>query len=387
MRICAPHARPRRYNSWHMTFNDMLTQFVAKGASDIHLHAGLPPMARVGGKLTPVGQTQLTPAMTESFVKIMCDDRQKAIFQEKHQADLAYSIPGMSRFRVNLFRQRGSVSAVLRVINSDESQLQVVNLAPELIDYFRDQEKGLILVTGPTGSGKSTTLSRIIDEINVAHNKMIITVEDPIEYLHRAKKSVIVQREIGVDAPSFSEALVAAMRQDPEVIMIGEIRDYATASAAISAAQTGHLVFSTLHTLDTVRTVNRVMELFPPHERDSARILFADSLVGIVSQRLLPRMNGGRVAAMEIMKGTLRIKDLLRDEDRNAELYDALKDSKLDGMQIFDDALADLYRNDLIDYVTGMTAATSSQAFKMAATQIDIQRDRATPSVGLTQFG
>ena len=370
-----------------MTFNDMLTQFVAKGASDIHLHAGLPPMARVGGKLIPVGQTQLTPAMTDSFVKIMCDDRQKALFQEKHQADLAYSIPGMGRFRVNLFRQRGSVSAVLRVINSDESQLQVVNLAPELIDYFRDQEKGLILVTGPTGSGKSTTLSRIIDEINVAHNKMIITVEDPIEYLHRAKKSVIVQREIGVDAPSFSEALVAAMRQDPEVIMIGEIRDYATAAAAISAAQTGHLVFSTLHTLDTVRTVNRVMELFPPHERDSARILFADSLVGIVSQRLLPRMNGGRVAAMEIMKGTLRIKDLLRDEDRNAELYDALKDSRLDGMQIFDDALADLYRTDAIDYVTGMTAATSSQAFKMAATQIDIQRDRSTPSVGLTQFG
>ena len=299
-----------------------------------------------------------------------------AAFLEKHQVDLAYSIPGVARFRVNLFRQRGSVSAVLRVINSDEAQLRVVNLPPDLLKYFRDQEKGLILVTGPTGSGKSTTLTRIIDEINEVHDKMIITVEDPIEYLHRTKRSVIVQREIGVDAISFSEALVAAMRQDPEIIMIGEIRDYATAAAAISAAQTGHLVFSTLHTLDTVRTVNRVLELFPPHERDSARILFADSLVGIVSQRLLPQVGGGRVAASEIMKGTLRIKDLLRDEDRYNELYDALRDSKLDGMQLFDDALADLYASGKIDFETGFHAATSSQSFKMAATQIDLRQGR-----------
>lgn len=205
---------------------------------------------------------------------------------------------------------------------------------------------------------------------------MIITVEDPIEYLHRAKRSIIVQREIGVDATTFSEALVAAMRQDPEVIMIGEIRDYPTAAAAISAAQTGHLVFSTLHTLDTVRTVNRVLELFPPHERASARILFADSLVGIVSQQLLPRAGGGRVAASEIMKGTLRIKDLLRDENRYSELYDAIKDSRLDGMQLFDDALADLYAAGKINFETGFHAATSSQSFKMAATQIDLRQGR-----------
>ncbi|WMT56208.1 type IV pilus twitching motility protein PilT [Truepera radiovictrix] len=364
-----------------MTFNDMLTSFVQRGASDIHLHAGLLPMVRLSGRLTPVGETKLTPAVTATLVDIMCDARQKARFLEHHQVDLAYSIPGVARFRVNLFRQRGSVSAVLRVINSDESQLKVVNLAPELLRYFRDQEKGLILVTGPTGSGKSTTLTRIIDEINSVHNKMIITVEDPIEYLHRPKRSVIVQREIGVDALSFSEALVAAMRQDPEVIMIGEIRDYATASAAISAAQTGHLVLSTLHTLDTVRTVNRVLELFPPYERASARILFADALVGIVSQRLLPRVGGGRVAALEVMKGTLRIKDLLRDESRYGELYDALKDSKLDGMQLFDDALADLYAAGAIAFDTGLHAATSAQAFKLAATQIDLQRSEGREGV------
>lgn len=367
---------PRRALTFYtgpMTFNDMLASFVAKGASDIHLHAGMYPVARLSGRLVPVGETKLSPAATESLIDIMCDERQKAVFADKHQVDLAYSVSGVARFRVNLFHQRSSVSAVLRVINSDEAQLRVVNLPPDLLTYFRDQEKGLILVTGPTGSGKSTTLTRIIDEINQTHDKMIITAEDPIEYLHRAKRSIIVQREIGVDAMSFSDALVAAMRQDPEVIMIGEIRDYATAAAAISAAQTGHLVFSTLHTLDTVRTVNRVMELFPPHERASARILFADSLVGIVSQRLLPRAGGGRIAASEIMKGTLRIKDLLRDEDRYSELYDALRDSRLDGMQLFDDALADLYAEGKITFETGFSAATSSQSFKMAATQIDLR--------------
>ena len=370
-----------------MTLNELLTTFVGRGASDIHLHAGLKPMVRLNGRLVPVSDNTLSTKFTESLVDAFCSDKHRLTFSEKHQVDLAYSVPGLARFRVNLFRQRGSVSAVLRVINSDEKQLQVVNLSDEIIEYFRDQEKGLVLVTGPTGSGKSTTLARIIDEINRHHAKMIITAEDPIEFLHRPKQSIIVQREIGTDAPSFSDALVAAMRQDPEVILIGEIRDYATAAAALSAAQTGHLVFSTLHTLDTVRTVNRMIELFPPHERDTARMLFAESLVGIVSQRLLPRSGGkGRVAALEVMKGTLRIKDLVKDESRSHELYDALKDSKLDGMQTFDDHIASLYAADVIDYQVGLTAATSMQAFKMSATQIDLQRQRPTPSTGLTQF-
>ena len=371
-----------------MTLNELLTKFVAQGASDIHLHAGLRPMIRVGGKLVPVSSNKLSTGFTNALIDAVCNEKQKAVFAEKNQVDLAYSVSGLARFRVNLFRQRGSVSAVLRVINASEEQLKVVNLPQDAIDYFKSQEKGLVLVTGPTGSGKSTTLARIIDEINQAHAKMIITVEDPIEFLHSAKQSAIVQREVGQDAPSFSEALVAAMRQDPEVILIGEIRDYETAAAAISAAQTGHLVFSTMHTMDTVRTVNRMVELFPPHERETARMLFAESLVGIVSQRLLPRAGGrGRVAALEIMKGTLRIKDLVKDETRTHELYDALKDSRLDGMQIFDDHIAELYADDTIDYETGLTAATSMQSFKMAATQADLERNRETPSTGLTVFG
>lgn len=362
-----------------MHFNDLLQRIVEQGASDVHLHVGLPAMARVSGKLTPMTEAKITPKFTAALVDLMCDDRHKAVFEAKQQVDLAYSVTGLGRFRVNLFRQRGSVSAVLRVINSNEESLAVVNLPSETIEYFRDQEKGLVLVTGPTGSGKSTTLSRIVHEINVTHSKMIVTVEDPIEYLHRSVRSIVVQRELGMDAPSFSEALVAAMRQDPDVILIGEIRDHATAAAAISAAQTGHLVFSTLHTQDSVRTINRVMELFPPHERDTARVLFAESLVGVVSQRLLRRAGGrGRVAATEILKGTLRVKDLIRDPDRTPELYDVLREASLDGMRSFDDHLAQLYSEGVIDYETGYSAATSSQAFKMAATQIDVGRTAVT---------
>lgn len=367
-----------------MNFHDLLRMLVERSASDLHLHAGLPPLARIHGKLTPVAETRVVPAFTEKLVDLMCDERQKRAFAAMHQVDLAYSVAGMGRFRVNLFRQRGSISAVLRIIGSDDSVLQLVNLPPETIAYFRDQEKGIVLVTGPTGSGKSTTLARIIDEINAVHAKMIVTIEDPIEYLHRSKRSAIVQREIGMDAVSFADALVAAMRQDPDVVMIGEIRDHATAAAALSAAQTGHLVFATMHTQDAARTINRMMELFPPHEREVARILFAESLVGIVSQRLLPRAGGsGRIAAMEILRGTLRIRDLVKDEERTGEVYDAIRDSRFDGMQLFDDHLAELYAQDAISYETAMHAATSAQQFKLAATQVDLERGRPT----VTQWG
>ena len=367
--------------------NELLAKLVKKGASDIHLHAGLKPLIRVNGKLEPVSETKLKPEFTQGIVDLVCDNVTKLTLEAKNQVDLAYSVPGLARFRVNIFKQRGSYSAVLRVISSDAEVLKVVNLPMETIDYFKDMEKGLVLVTGPTGSGKSTTLARIIDEINKTHSKFIVTIEDPIEFLHTSKKSAIVQREIGSDAPSFSESLVAAMRQDPDVIMIGEIRDHATAAAALSAAQTGHLVFSTLHTIDTVRTVNRMIELFPPYERGTARLLFAESLVGIVSQRLLPTVGGqDRIAALDILKGTLRIKDLIKDEARTNELYDAIRDSRLDGMQTFDDNIAELYASGLIDYVTGMNAATSQQSFRMAATQIDLERGVETPAFEFNQF-
>ncbi|MEZ4606241.1 MAG: PilT/PilU family type 4a pilus ATPase [Deinococcales bacterium] len=245
-----------------MHINDLLAKLVALGASDIHLHANMPPGARIEGKLQRFGQAKLTMQQLEVLPKVMCSETQQEMLEQEQQLDFAYSIANVARFRVNMFKQQGSVSVVLRVINGSEAQLARVQLPEGLLDYLCSQEKGLILVTGPTGSGKSSTLSRILDEINQRYPKMIVTIEDPIEYTHRPKQALIVQRERGRDVRSFSKALIAAMRQDPDVIMIGEIRDYETAKAAIEAAQTGHLVLSTLHTLDTVRTVNRIIDLF-----------------------------------------------------------------------------------------------------------------------------
>ena len=357
-----------------MDINALLTGFVKKGVSDIHLHTNMPPMGRSSGKLIASSETKLAPEELNGLIDIMCNEDQKGTFREERQVDVAYTVSGLARFRVNLFMQQDTLSAVLRVINSDESQLQLVNLPDKIIELLRDQEKGLVLVTGPTGSGKSTTMARVLDEINKIHQKMIVTVEDPIEYVHTPKKSVIVQRELNKDVMSFSKALRAAMRQDPDVIMIGEIRDYATAAAAIEAAQTGHLVLSTLHTLDTVRTVNRILDLFPPHERETARVLFAESMVAIISQKLLPKPKKGRVAAMEILLGNLRVRDLIRDAERTHEIYDAIRDSRIYGMQLFDDVLVDLYAKGLIDYEVGLSAATSNQSFKMAATQVEAKR-------------
>ncbi len=358
-----------------MTFDDLLKYCVSQGASDIHLHVGMPPHVRVNGSIKALGSNALTPATTEGFVQVMCSEKQRAIFEERNQVDLAYSIAGLGRFRVNLFRQRGSVSAVLRVINADTSHLSRVNVPKDIMEFVAAQKRGIVLVTGPTGSGKSTTLAAMLDRINETRDDMIVTIEDPIEMLHKGKKSVVVQREIGTDAPSFAEALVAAMRQDPDVIMIGEIRDFATASAVVSAAQTGHLVFSTLHTMDTVRTINRVMELFPPHERETARTLFADSLVGVISQRLLPRSDGsGRVAALEILKGTLRAKDLIKDPDRTGGLRELIAESRADGMQLFDDHLSELFADGVIDYDTAYSAATSPHEFRLMAQEAEASR-------------
>jgi twitching motility protein PilT len=351
-----------------MNFEDLLRYCVSQGASDIHLHAGMPPHIRVNGSVKPLGEAALTPNITEGLVGIMANDRQKATFEERAQVDLAYSVPGVARFRVNLFRQRGSVSAVLRVVNATAADLSKVNVPEDIMEYVAHQERGIVLVTGPTGSGKSTTLAAVLDRINASRAGTIITIEDPIEFLHKNRKSVVVQREVGADAPSMADALVAAMRQDPDVIMIGEIRDYATAAAAISAAQTGHLVFSTLHTIDTIRTVNRVMELFPAHEREQARILFAESLVAVISQRLLPRAEGkGRVAALEILKGNLRVKEMVKDEARTPLLKDAIKDGRQDGMISFDEHLAELYAEGVITLDTGMSAATTPHEFKLLA--------------------
>ena len=349
-----------------MTFDEMLAQCVQSGASDIHLHSGMPPHVRVNGHVKPLMPTVLTAQLMESLTSTLLTELQRAKFIEKNQVDFAHSIPGVARFRVNMFRQRGSVSMVLRVINSDTSRLAEIQLPFNTIADLALQRRGIILVTGPTGSGKSTTLAAILDQINRTRSEMIVTIEDPIELLHQNHQSIVVQREIGQDAPSFAEALVAAMRQDPDVIMIGEIRDFATAQAAISAAQTGHLVLSTLHTMDTIRTINRILELFPQEERGIARVLFADSIVAVISQRLLPKIGGlGRAAAVEIMRGSLYVKDLIKDEQGMSKLKEALIDGRENGMIPFDDHLAQLYREGQIDFNTGYSAATSPHEFKM----------------------
>ena len=353
-----------------MTFDEMLSTCVREGASDIHLHAGMPPHLRVNGKMVVMKIGALTPKVMEGLVTTILNERQRVTFHVKNQVDFAHSIPGVSRFRVNMFRQRGSVSMVLRVISNDTSQLEAVKLPFDTIEFIAAQRRGIVLVTGPTGSGKSTTMAAILDHINRSKAEMIVTIEDPIEMIHSNKKSVIVQREIGQDAPSFSEALVAAMRQDPDVIMIGEIRDHATAQAAISAAQTGHLVLSTLHTMDTIRTINRILELFPPEERGIARILFADSMVSVISQRLLPKADGeGRVVALEIMRGILFIKDAIKEENAQEKLKEALLEGGHNGMIAFDEHLAQLCRDGLIDFNTGYSAATSPHDFKLRVGQ------------------
>lgn len=354
----------------------MLKAMVQARASDIHLQAGAPPTVRIDGKLRPFGQKPLSPKEVEALIRSMLTSEQIEEVEYRRELDFAYTIPGFARFRCNLLHQRGSLGLVMRVISEAIPSFEALGLPREVMVNLSERERGLVLITGPTGSGKSTTLAAMLDYINHQFPKNIITIEDPIEFLHRHKRGLVVQREVGVDTESFLQGIKYAMRQDPDVILIGEMRDRETVEAAIMAAQTGHLVFSTLHTLDAVRTINRVLDLFPPHEREVARILFAESLVGIVSQRLLPKVGGGRVCAMEVLKASLRVRDLIKDPDKTQQIYEAMRDAKLDGMQTFDDHLAELYQHDLIDHETALLNATSRQYFKVLALQIDEERGR-----------
>jgi len=345
-----------------MTFQELLTQLVFQGATDIHFHAGLPVLARVKGELRVSGKSNLGQEFTASLVDYFCSEKQKIHFEVHRQIDVAYSVPGFARFRVNLFRQRGSVSAVLRVIESSETQLQKVGLSDQQLQYFRSQTKGLILVCGPMGSGKTTTLARLIDEINTHHKRIIITVEDPIEYLHRSKQSAVLQRELGTDVLSPSAALAAAVRQNPDVMVIGEIRDQATVTAVLEAAQNGRLVLTSLNAPNFARGFGRMLEFFPPEERALARIFLAESLVGIIAQRLLPGLEGERVANFEVLALTPEIREYFKDAKRTPSLYEDLYDV---GIQTFDHHLAELYWQRRIDRQTALASATTPENFKI----------------------
>ncbi|NOZ85985.1 MAG: type IV pilus twitching motility protein PilT [Deltaproteobacteria bacterium] len=350
-----------------MELNEILKVALVGGASDIHLKAGLPPMFRIDGSLLPLKDTKRMPP---EEVARMClgimNDFQRERFKVQNEIDMAYGVPGLGRFRVNVFTQRGSVGAVFRVIPHKIRTLDSLNL-PKILEKIAMEPRGLILVTGTTGSGKSTTLASMIDHINSMRTCHIITIEDPIEFLIRDKRSIINQREVGVDTMSFAQALKSALRQDPDVILVGEMRDFETIETALLAAETGHLVMSTLHTVDATETVQRIIAVFPPHQQKQVRLQLSAVLKSVVSQRLVARSDGrGRVPAVEIMISTGRIKELIEDKDRTKEIHDAIADGHIHyGMQTFDQSLMALLKAGYISYQESLRQCTNPDDFAL----------------------
>ncbi|MEF2277972.1 PilT/PilU family type 4a pilus ATPase [Deinococcus sp. YIM 134068] len=353
-----------------MTLDDLLREMVARRVSDVHLQVGSPPMGRVDGALVAFGTQALTPPETRALAQSLLTADQWDDFEYRNEVDLAYSVSGLARFRCNIFRQRGAVGVVMRIVSDTVPGFETLGLPVDVMRDFASAPRGLILVTGPTGSGKTTTLASLVDHINRTYPYNIITLEDPIEILHRNRRSLVVQREIGTDTRDFRTALKYALRQDPDVIMIGEMRDKETVEAALTAAQTGHLVLSTLHTQDAVRSVNRIIDLFPPYERNQIRLLLAESLVGIVSQRLLKRADGlGRVLGTEVLIATPLVRESIKDEEKTALIKDAMIEDNLRGMQTFDQHLVLLYRHRLITMQDALDAATSPHELKLMVNQ------------------
>lgn len=318
------------------------------GASDVHITVGISPKMRVNGKLMVMPFPVLLPADTKRICDSMMNDKQKEHFEEKGEWDFSYSIPQMGRYRVNAFRQRGSVAMVLRLVGTVVPTPESLSLPPSVIDLYK-MKRGLVLVTGPTGSGKSTTLASLVGKINMDLDAHIITLEDPIEYLHRHARSIVNQREIGIDATSYDLALRSALREDPDVILVGEMRDLETISTAITAAETGHLVLSTLHTIGAAATIERIIDVFPPHQQEQIRTQLANVLVSVVSQQLVPTVDKrGRVAAFEVMHATPAIRNLIR-ENKTHQIATSIQTSRRLGMITMDDALVELYMKGKID--------------------------------------
>ncbi|MER3557384.1 MAG: type IV pili twitching motility protein PilT [Thermus sp.] len=352
------------------TLADLLRAMVQARASDIHLQAGAPPTIRVDGKLRPFGREPLKPQDLEALVRAILKPEELEELEYRKEMDFAYTLPGVARFRCNLLRQRGSLGLVMRVVSEAIPSFEALGLPRGVMEDLGAKERGLILVTGPTGSGKSTTLAALVDHINLHYAKNIITIEDPIEFLHRHKKSLVVQREVGLDTDSFHSGLKYALRQDPDVILIGEMRDKETVEAAIMAAQTGHLVLSTLHTLDAQRTINRIIDFFPLHEHQQVRILLSESLLAILSQRLLPRADGGgRVLALEVLLATPYVRELIKDEERTPMIKEAMMEGGALGMRTFDQHLVQLYQEGVIALEDALAAATSPHEFRLLLTK------------------
>ena len=350
-----------------MDINDVLRQAVEMSASDVHIKVGLPPVIRRFGALIPLrDREKLTNDDISSMAYSIMNQYQQAKFDTTNEIDLAYGLSGVARFRVNCFRQRGSFGMVFRVVPTDPPNLEDLGL-PEVLKKIALERKGLILVTGTTGSGKSTTMAAMVNHINTYRNCHVITIEDPIEFLHRDRKSIITQREVGADTNSFAMALRAALRQDPDVILVGEMRDKETIDIALTAAETGHLVLSTLHTLDAVETVMRIVSQYPPHQHQQVRLQLAGVLKAVVSQRLLPKADGqGVVPAAEVMISTARIRECITDETRTEEIPDAIAEGTITyGMQTFDQSLMALVKDNKVSYHEAMRQATNPNDFAL----------------------
>ena len=362
-----------------MHINDLLKMASERKASDLHLKVGSHPVLRINGELIPLVETKrLMQEDTIAMAFSIMSNRQKQKFKENLEIDIAYSVPGLGRFRCNVFQQRGTVGLVLRVIPVKILTIKDL-LLPPVLEVVAGERRGLILVTGTTGSGKSTSLAAVIDYINSTRTEHIMTIEDPIEFLHRDKKSLVNQREVEVDTKSFALALRSALRQDPDVILVGEMRDYETIETALTAAETGHLVLSTLHTLDATETVNRIISVFPPHQQKQIRLQLASVLKAVISMRLVPRADGkGRVPAVEVLRSTQYIKDCIENKEKTKLIRDAIAAGTSQyGMQTFDQSLYRLYRQDLISFEEALRQATNPDEFKLKVAGIHSTADMA----------
>ncbi|NOY23256.1 MAG: type IV pilus twitching motility protein PilT [Acidobacteria bacterium] len=376
-----------------MHINDLLKIATERGASDLHLKVGSHPVLRINGKLAPL--TEIKKLMQEDTIAMgfsLMNARQKQKFKETLEIDIAYSVPGLGRFRCNIFQQRGTVGLVLRVIPVKIRTIRDL-LLPKVIEKICQEQRGLVLCTGTTGSGKSTTLAGMIDYINSIRTEHVITIEDPIEFLHRDKKSIINQREIGVDTRNFAAALRSALRQDPDVILVGEMRDYETIETALTAAETGHLVLSTLHTLDATETINRIISVFPPHQQKQIRLQLSQVLKAVISMRLVPRLDGkGRVPACEILVSTPYIRTLIEEKEKTKLIHDSIAGGTSQyGMQTFDQSLFSLYKKELISYDEALKRASNPDEFKLRIQGVqstaDMSREMMEKSMEGEMFG
>jgi twitching motility protein PilT len=353
-----------------MNLNALLASTIERGGSDLHLKVASPPMARIDGTLTPIADRALSDGDLEAVMTVVTErtPAKREHFYASGDLDTAYMAEDIGRFRVNGFRQRGSISFAFRYVPKEVPSFEKLNL-PIGVQNLAEEHRGLILVTGATGSGKSTTLAAMIDKMNRSRRQHIITIEDPIEIVHEDRGCIVNQREVGLDTESFMQALRRALRQDPDVILIGELRDEDSAKAALQAAESGHLVLSTMHTLDTAETIGRMIELFPPGKQMMVRQILAGVLRGVVSQRLLPKIGGGRIAAVEVMVNTARVADLIRDPAKTDGITEAIEEGGFHHMQSFSQHLVQLVLDELVDFETAASAASNRHDFEIEVQQ------------------